>query len=351
MKKTFTTSILVAVLGFTATTATAKSWRINSDVTKQADFIDINAAMSSENVTAGDTLYLDPGCSISTQQTVDKQVTIVGPGYFRNDSPHRFAYLTQNVNLVAPNIKIEGVSIIGNSSLCLGANNVIVERCYIEGEIKIGYKTISNYSTAQNAIIRQCFIQGLINGRGNNSNESGFSTSENCLIIQQNNEHGIKNLYAPTIHNNSIKETYNAGNYPLFYINNGQITNNILIHTTKNNQVFYGVANSVINNNVLSCDEEAYAGYIGDNKYLNSGDDSQVFKLEGTHDQQYQLKDDSPAKGYATDGGDCGHTGGTYPYVISGLPAGYPYYTKAIIDTKAKDGKINVSLNIKMQNE
>ena len=351
MKKTITTSIFVAVLGFTATTANAKSWRINNDVTKKADFVDINAAMSSDDVQAGDTLYLDPGCSISSQQTVNKQVTIVGPGYFRNDSPHRFAYLTQNVNLVAPNIKIEGVSIIGNSNLCLGANNVTVERCYVNGNIKIGWKNISNYSTAQNAIIRQCYIQGKINGRGNSSNESGFSTIENCLIVHQNNDHGIEGLYATTIQNNCIKLTYNAGIYPLYSINNGQITNNIMIHTTKNNQVFYSVSNSIINNNVLSCAEETYAGYIGDNKFLNSGDDSQVFKLEGTYDQQYQLKDDSPAKGYATDGGDCGHTGGTYPYVISGLPAGYPYYTKAIIDTRAKDGKINVSLNIKMQNE
>ena len=69
------------------------------------------------------------------------------------------------------------------------------------------------------------------------------------------------------------------------------------------------------------------------------------------NDQLYQLKEDSPAKGYATDGGDCGPYGGLTPYVPGGLPNGYPYYTKAIIPAKSKNGKVNVSLKIKMQNE
>ena len=86
-----------------------------------------------------------------------------------------------------------------------------------------------------------------------------------------------------------------------------------------------------------------------DGKELKPG--TAVFVLKGTNDQRYQLKADSPAKGAATDGGDCGPFGGLYPYVIGGKPAGYPYYTKAVIGTRAENGKINVSLNIKMQNE
>lgn len=58
MKKIFTTSVLFAVLAITATTADAKSWRINNDVTQKADFTDLNAAMSSNDVVADDTLYV-----------------------------------------------------------------------------------------------------------------------------------------------------------------------------------------------------------------------------------------------------------------------------------------------------
>ena len=126
------------------------------------------------------------------------------------------------------------------------------------------------------------------------------------------------------------------------------VTNNILINKRTKDNVWDNMTDVVINHNVTSSAEKtAYP----DNIYLDGNDESLVFALQGTYDQLYQLKDGSPAKGAATDGGDCGPYGGTYPYVVSGLPAGYPYYTKANIATRAKDGKINVSLNIKMQNE
>ena len=94
MKKTFTTSILMAVLAMIATTANAKSWRINNDVTKKADFTNLNSAMSNENVQADDTLYLDPGCNLTEDQTVTKRVIIVGSGYFRTNAPHLFATIS-----------------------------------------------------------------------------------------------------------------------------------------------------------------------------------------------------------------------------------------------------------------
>ena len=55
------TTMLVAK----ASTVHASSWRVNNDATKKAHFVDINAAMASEEVQAGDTLYLDPGISES----------------------------------------------------------------------------------------------------------------------------------------------------------------------------------------------------------------------------------------------------------------------------------------------
>jgi hypothetical protein len=354
MKITFTISIFVAVLAMTATTANAKSWRINSDATQAADFASINAAMNSSDVADGDTLYLDPGCGLSSQ-TVSKQVTIVGPGYLRNDAPYRSATILGDYFYIkAANTKIEGVVI--SSVLRIMAQYVTIERCNLNDYTSIGY----NNSNAQYATIRQCYIKNYIEGyNSGNASYSGYSTIENNIIISSNyyaNGSGgvVNNLQYTTIMNNYISATHNGEYYNAWVIGNitsGMIKNNILLNTGKaKNNVLTKNSNTTVINNVMSCAEGTYTN-IGDNKYLDSVDESLVFALQGTNDQRYQLKTDSPAKGYATDGGDCGPFGGTYPYVISGLPAGYPYYTNAVIGTRAKDGKINVSLNIKMQNE
>ena len=47
---------VIMLLALSATTASAKSWRINNDTRKQANFTDINAAMASAEVAHGDTL-------------------------------------------------------------------------------------------------------------------------------------------------------------------------------------------------------------------------------------------------------------------------------------------------------
>ena len=352
MKKTITTSIFVAVLGFTALAANAKSWRINNDATKKADFADLNAAMSSTDVEAGDTLYLDPGCNISGDQTVTKRVTIVGSGYFHTDTPHRFSYITGKLYLKAQYIKVEGVIMTTITHLC--ANYITLERCKTN-TIYIN----ENWTTAaaQFAIIRQCYVVNIKGGSPANSSsdnerlKTAFATIENC-ILRINNNNTIESLYSPTIRNCYISYTGTGTSSYLFEnLDNATITNNIMINKSDKTHIFSRVTNSTVSHNVMSCAESTYAGYAASNQFLDSNDESLVFKMEGTNDQLYQLKDDSPAKNYGLDGTDCGPFGGLYPYVLNGQPAGYPYYTKANIATRAKDGRINVSLNIKMQNE
>ena len=343
MKKTITISICVAVLAMIATTANAKSWRINSDATKKANFADINAAMNSSDVEAGDTLYLDPGCQLTANQTVSKRVTIVGPGYLRNSAPHQGATISGNLYLSAAEAKIEGVTMTNEVSI--RAQNVTIERCRATNHII----AISSYNS-QYTTIRQCYIAGYIHGASKTSTASAYWTIENNIILYESTTNTVYDLNNPTIRNNYISGKYNANylNYPIAGIQGGMVTNNIIFSKNSKDNLWSSMTDVVINHNVTSSAEKtAYP----DNLYLDSNDESAVFALQGTNDQKYQLKEDSPAKGYATDGGDCGPFGGAYPYVISGLPAGYPYYTNAVIGTRAENGKINVSLNIKMQNE
>lgn len=334
MKTTINIIIAMALMAV-ATSATAKSWRINNNAATASNFNSINAAMSSNEVTDGDTLYLDPGTTLSDQQTVTKQVTIVGPGYFRGNAPHRHAYFHNPVVINAANVKLEGL--VFDNDLSIYAQQVTVERCIFK-VIKISN---GNYANAKYATIRQCYGQRVL-GMGETSIGSAFCTIENCILI--NGGYIFDGLYLPDIRYNYLKGT--SGTSIFDDISNATITNNVIINVySPNSTISSYVINSVnISHNVISGN-----GNYPDNKYGYT--EADIFTLTGMNDQLYQLKEDSPAKGYATDGGDCGPYGGLTPYVAGGLPNGYPYYTKAIIPAKSKDGKVNVSLQIKMQNE
>lgn len=294
--------------------------------------------MSSDDVLAGDTLYLDPATSLSGEQTVSKQVTIVGPGYFRTDTPHAFAYLQDALTINAASTKVEGVIML--NEIRIRAQDVTIERCKYT-TIVIGNSFY--HLNAQFAKIRQCY-GGRIAGQGSNNNYSSYCTIENCILISSST--CIDGLSIPEIRRNYIKET--ASSFLFANINSATITDNIIINTYETGvRLFSSVSNSVnVSHNVMSGTENAS---YPDNIY--EGTEADIFTLTGQDDQLYQLKDDSPAKGYASDGGDCGPYGGLTPYVAGGLPNGYPYYTKAIIPAKSQDGKVNVSLKIKMQNE
>ena len=96
-------------------------------------------------------------------------------------------------------------------------------------------------------------------------------------------------------------------------------------------------------NNVISQNLWAESNYIVDNKLASV--------LTGNL-ESYTLVEGSPAIGGGTDGQDVGIFGGLYPYVANqGLPKGYPYYTQNIVGAKAVDGKVSVTLNVKIANE
>jgi len=341
--------ILVMAITALSMTATANSWRINNDTTQKPDFADLNAAMSSEAVQVGDTLYLDPGCALTSNQTITKQVTIVGCGYLRTDAPHRFSYITGKLYLRAAHIKVEGLIMDGDTYV--DANYCTIERC----KTAIIHITSGSKYTAQYATIRQCYST-RVEGSGAESNNSAFATIENC-IIRYNSYYGpIYNLYTPTVRNNYLKETFSNsdGSYSTVVNNvkNATIVNNIIVNASKNNQLLYNVTSSTVTNNVMSCSEATYSSMTETNRFTNSTAESAIFACKGINEAYYQLKDDSPAKGFAMDGGDCGPFGGLYPYVLGGLPSGYPYYTKTIIAPRPdENGKVKVSLQIKIQDE
>lgn len=133
-----------------------------------------------------------------------------------------------------------------------------------------------------------------------------------------------------------------------YYLKNCEITSNIIVNV-KNDKIYGGTfADIVFHHNVISTPENtAYPN----NKYIDSKDRATIFMMSGPNDQLYRLCEGSPAKGYATDGGDCGPYGSGFTYVPGGLLLGLPYYTEATIGSMAHDGKVNVTLKIAVQDE
>ena len=344
----------VATIGLSlcSQSAQARSWRVNSNPNTKANFASIDDAMASLDVFNGDTIYLDPGCVLNNQ-TISKGVTVIGPGY--NLEEYGYASVTQltgNTNIsYCKNVKVEGCHIeyldVSNST------NITVERCKI--------RSIKHQGSSLNCFYLSCFIYNSKSCFYGN-NQPAFTIS-NCIILGT-----IDNFNLSTVTNNVIIGVpyINNNDYLLRNITNSSITNNIIINTQSRYSVgedqipYYYKNNTIANttvkdgntisNNVLSTDaQHAFANYPN-NKFIGATA-ADIFTLTGAADAMYKLKEGSPAIGYGTNGYDCGAFSGPYPYVLSGRPRFLPYIYEAIIPNQPTDGKLNVTLKIKSQNE
>ena len=348
MKKLFT---VIAVIALVCNAAQAKTWRINNDPEAKADFLSINDAMASLEVYAGDVLYLDPGCRLPSQ-TISKGVTIIGTGYNLTESEEA---MVAGIAISADNIKLTGVNVSGSISWSKACNNITIERCKAQGIID--YRS----SRSEGVKIIGCYITGDV---------SGGSSTRSPLILRNSIIFGkVCNIDNGIISNNTIiynSYTDTSSSYhPLHDIKNSTITNNIIINTTTHTTTADNVVThwsymtiyntavtdyNTITNNVLSTDAEHAWADFPTNKFIAAKVED-IFVNEGNQEEKYQLKAGSAAMGYGTNGVDCGAFDGLYPYVLCGRPQFVPYIYDAQIPNTPADGKLNITLKIKSQNE
>jgi hypothetical protein len=340
--------LIVALLLFAGGHSDAASWRINNNANRKAHFTDINAAMSSSKVQEGDTLYLDPGCTLTSNQTVSKRVTIIGTGYSLESGTHDVAAINAQLYIKAPGTKIESVAVTitgTDKTWYVQAANVTIERCHNH------FISIE----AQYANIRQC--RGFhYFGKGKDSMTSAYCTIENCML-GTNTAVNIYDLCLATIRNNYLWTESTSDSYKglLNNLSKCTIVNNIIVGSQKPNNMFTpdNLTDCIVRNNIMTCAEGTYPGYP-DNICLGSNTTAEVFtvKLDNRtlSDKLFlPVKDLEQAKGYANDGGDCGPFGGTYPYILSGYPFGMPHFKSSSADFRATDGKVSFSNEVTIQ--
>lgn len=351
MKKNLMKAMLaIAVLLVGSTSVSAKSWRVNPNPNMKANFTDINAAMANADVVAGDTIYLDPGTTITTDQTISKQVVVVGTGFFFTDQPHSEAKIAADLIITAGSAKVEGLYITKMTRI--KASYVTLERC------RMGNDILGNQATCVNATIRQCYINGYIIGYGRDDNRSANWLIENCYMsINYHDYPNVENLFSATIKNCYIA---NWGDYSssrsrnecIKYCNNLTLVNNVINSQRYRNHILYDCGSYTCVGNVFSCAESEYPALVETNVFLDTNDiHNIVFNISKPNDLWLELCEDSPAKGVGVDGVDAGPRGGLTPYVFSGYPQGRPYFKAATVSPVAKDGKVSVKLNLKMQDE
>lgn len=342
--------LIAALLFFAGGHSDAASWRINNNANRKAHFTDINAAMASTDVQDGDTLYLDPGCTLTTNQTVSKRVTIIGTGYSLETKAHDVAAINGTLYIKAEGTKIEGVAITitgSDRTWYVQAANVTIERCHNH------FISVE----AQHVNIRQC--RGFhYFGKGKDSMTSAYCTIENCMLGTASAVN-IYSLCLATIRNNYLWTENSNDSYKGLLNDLGQCTivNNIIVGSQKPNNMFTpaNLIDCVVRNNIMTCAEGTYPGFPY-NICLGSNTTAEVFtvKLDNRtlSDKAFEaVRDVEQAKGAANDGGDCGPFGGLYPYVFSGLPFGQPYFVSGSAGFRATDGKVSFTNEVNIQKQ
>jgi hypothetical protein len=256
--------------------------------------------------------------------------------------------MVAGIRMEAENTKLTGLNVTGDLYLLKG--NVTVERCKVQAVIIEG--------NSEGIKMIGCYVTGSIN-----------TSRSSCPLVLRNSIvlNSVSNINGGIISNNVIIHdtgTSKTG-FVLSYIKNSTISNNLIINTTthtttSDNAVATYNHNTIqntavtdynsINNNVLSNDAAHAWADFPTNKFIGAKVED-IFVNEGNQEEKYKLKEGSPALDYGTNGVDCGAFDGLYPYVVNGRPQFVPYIYDAKIPNTPTDGKLNITLKIKSQNE
>lgn len=279
-----------------------------------ANFTTLSGAVGSASVLAGDTILVSGSTTPYAGFTINKRLTVIGPGYFLGEntglqSDTNDAEINSTVTVSAPGTVIMGLFF--QRSLFINANNVTIERCRMEVPAGVPNENPLYIYTNDSVIVRQCYIK---------QNANSFS----AVTVQGNSTQIF-------IQNNYI-EYAGTGNHAITVITSaitGNISNNTISGNvgnvgggfTFNNNIlrsgtFSPTANITYNNNIGNSTQ---FGILNGNQQNVSM--SSVFVVSGTSDSKWQALITGPAHNAGLDGTDCGMFGGASPYRLSGAPS------------------------------
>lgn len=313
--------------------ANAATWRLNPNPDAGADFTSIDEAMADDRVKEGDELLLDPGTYSGDNKLTKNRLTLTGPGHFLAQDGW------SNIDrVIFDNITLsEGSTIQGccvKNVLNTNSNSKIL-RCKIENIYP------QEKVTASNVLIEGNYVRNIGSFYLRHLNDCKIRNNIiNGIICRADNS---------TVQYNTF--TYADKTVPIQSLSYSTITDNVILGGEIFNRVLNldTTSNNTIVNNVLSVTADNIDTAYPDNYYVGATLENTF--IDNITGDRYLLRDDSVAKGKATDGGECGAFGGSHPYVLSGIPTNMPSITEAKIPSTPTDGKLAITLKIAIQNE
>lgn len=310
MKPLFTCIMLLALW----TSAYADIIRVNN-TGADADYSNLQTAVDAAS--AGDTLHIEPSGTSYGNLTLNKSLTLIGPGY----------HLDENIDLQASPV----TSAITNLSLAQGCDDSVITGLDINAVYRSGSGSIADVVFTRNRL-NLVSISGTMNISNLFFSQNYFySTSTYAINISASTSYAISFTAVNNIfYSASTSYGYIAvgSNSTGIFINNNFDSSSVATqNSTFENNIFSkgsvtNDGNSVYTKNVChNATIPASNGNILNVTPTSVYEDHPNTSSSFTIDSRYQLKSGSPAIGAGVAGVDCGAFGGSSPYRLSGIPA------------------------------
>lgn len=276
--------------------AQAKVLTVSNRPGETPQYTSVSAAIAA--AVAGDTIYIQGSDTPYDSFTLNKRLTLIGPGH----NPNKELPLVVNVlqlMIDGENAAASGSSIIGLTITELrceynGQKAITIKRCriksYISAAVVFG-QSLNTEWIIENNIISSLFVT------------TGAASSN--FIIRNNIFTGtIKTANTCVISNNNF-----IGGQAFGQVNNAIIENNIFYGSTP-----LGAINSTFNNNITFSSEHTVLPYGSNNGNANKVNVDPKFTAytggDFSYDHDYHLQESSPGIKAGTNGTDIGIYGG-----------------------------------------
>lgn len=349
------TKILFTVVLFITQVICAQTVRtVDNRPESGAQFDNVPAAIAASS--SGDIIYIHPSPTTYGTITIDKTLTLVGPGHNpANSDGLRATLSTINIGANSINSVIKGLNISSISAYSFGSNshNIQIINNRITGSIR-GYYSPGH---SDNWIIEGNYFETAY------TSPCVYADDMTNMQIRNNYISGRLNGFDHTnvITNNLFVHEDTAGTAQIFTSSNGitspLVTNNMFIFTDPDITELTSTGTAIVYTNCLTWKAAGGVALIALPGSGNLDNSNPMFESIPTivndfYNNAYTLLVGSPAIGAATDSGDIGVFGRNFPFDINGRPSSMPYPTEmTILNSVVQPGQnLNVTFKASQKN-
>lgn len=288
---------------------------------------------------AGDTIYIVGSNFSYGDFTINRSLTIIGPGYYltQNSETQVNKEIAEIHYLIlgegADGTHLIGLAVTGNYGILVTdqIDNLLLENCYIQ-VISLGFN--ANY-IYENLEIKKCFIFGQIQFNYNyNAHIANLVLTNNIIGGNVNIEEGSNGIISHNLFLSNFLSLDAASSF--------EFSNNIYLNKNETYFTIQSLPDASVHHNI------SLTGAFGDANNNFTAPESTLFNTDqnATSDGMYMLSENSPAKGAGSNGSDIGPFGGPDPYRLSGLPNLPNIYELSTVGLVSGD-KLPVTIKIK----